>query len=135
MFTDAALAQEFILAGSAIVTLRSRRTGAHYTFRVRASSGGSAHFVTQLVAPDQYEYLAAIIDGELRLTRKSPAEPTRPILAFAFMWNWLKQGVIPSDLELYHEGRCGRCGRPLTNPDSINRGIGPECSKFSATSC
>lgn len=25
-------------------------------------------------------------------------------------------------------GRCGRCGRRLTDPESIRRGIGPECA-------
>ena len=25
-------------------------------------------------------------------------------------------------------GACGRCGRPLTVPSSIDRGIGPDCA-------
>jgi len=29
----------------------------------------------------------------------------------------------------YHEGRCGRCARRLTVPESIINGIGPECAK------
>lgn len=24
--------------------------------------------------------------------------------------------------------RCSKCGRPLTNPESITRGMGPECA-------
>ena len=27
----------------------------------------------------------------------------------------------------WHEGRCGRCGRKLTVPESIEAGYGPEC--------
>lgn len=30
-------------------------------------------------------------------------------------------------LEIMEESRCGRCGRQLTDPVSIERGIGPEC--------
>lgn len=29
----------------------------------------------------------------------------------------------------WHEGRCGRCGRRLTVPESIESGFGPECIK------
>ena len=28
-------------------------------------------------------------------------------------------------------GRCRRCGRTLTDPDSLSRGIGPDCIKRS----
>ena len=31
--------------------------------------------------------------------------------------------------EIMHEGRCCRCNRTLTHPDSIKTGIGPECAK------
>lgn len=30
-------------------------------------------------------------------------------------------------MEVYHEGICGCCGRKLTHPDSIERGVGPSC--------
>jgi hypothetical protein len=36
-------------------------------------------------------------------------------------------GVLGRLLEVWHEGRCGRCGRALTVPESVERGIGPEC--------
>ena len=34
---------------------------------------------------------------------------------------------LPPSLEAFEEDRCGRCGRVLTDPVSIERGIGPEC--------
>ena len=30
--------------------------------------------------------------------------------------------------EFRHEGRCGRCGRALTVPESIDTGFGPHCA-------
>lgn len=40
----------------------------------------------------------------------------------------LAQGLdLPAGLEAREESRCGCCGRPLTDPVSIDRGIGPEC--------
>ena len=29
--------------------------------------------------------------------------------------------------EILHVGRCAHCGRPLTDPDSMERGFGPKC--------
>jgi len=34
---------------------------------------------------------------------------------------------LPEKVEFWHEGRCGDCGRRLTVPESIARGIGPIC--------
>lgn len=38
------------------------------------------------------------------------------------------EGVL-NKLLYYHEGRCGRCARRLTVPESIINGIGPDCAK------
>lgn len=37
------------------------------------------------------------------------------------------------DFELYHEGRCSVCNRPLTVPESIVTGIGPICADRAAS--
>lgn len=39
-----------------------------------------------------------------------------------------KRDVLGSLTEVWHEGRCGRCGRKLTVPESIAHGLGPECA-------
>lgn len=36
-------------------------------------------------------------------------------------------------ISLLHEGRCCRCGLPLTNPQSIERGLGDDCFAYTAT--
>jgi len=41
---------------------------------------------------------------------------------------WTDQDISEHGFELMHEGRCGRCGRPLTRPESIQSGIGPICA-------
>lgn len=35
---------------------------------------------------------------------------------------------LPNIDRLWHEGRCSACGRRLTDPESIERGLGPVCS-------
>jgi hypothetical protein len=39
------------------------------------------------------------------------------------------KGSLPEGYKIQHEGKCCRCGRTLTTPESIERGIGPECVK------
>ena len=34
---------------------------------------------------------------------------------------------LPEGLEVWEESCCGRCGRELTDPVSVERGVGPEC--------
>lgn len=37
--------------------------------------------------------------------------------------------ALPSHMELWHEGICCFCGRPLTQTESIKRGYGPVCAE------
>ena len=37
--------------------------------------------------------------------------------------------ALPASMAFRHMGRCGRCGRKLKDPDSVDRGLGPECAK------
>lgn len=38
--------------------------------------------------------------------------------------------VLLEKADWWHEGVCGRCGRRLTVPESIDTGFGPECKKI-----
>lgn len=134
--TDAAL--RFVMAGNAYFTLRSKRTEARYTFRVAApKSNQDIRFVSLLVGPDNvsnYAYIGLIKEnGEFTLTKGSKmGEDTLPVRAFKWFYVYLRESTnrlqLPMDVEFWHEGRCGRCGRMLTVPESIAAGIGPECA-------
>ena len=133
VFKDAALATQFILAGNAYFTLRSMATGTRYTFRCRRPKDSNVHFVSVMYGSDNeshYAYVGMIKDGVLALTKKSTLSPEDPRWK-AIQWAWVRMyhGTMPTNLEVWHEGRCGCCGRRLTVPSSIEAGIGPECSK------
>ena len=134
-FVDREAAQTYAFAGNATLTVQSKRTGDHYTFRIRKSEDGKVYFVSLLIGGDEkYAYVGIIRNpGDwLKLTAKSRLTDTaKPIAAF----NYLLRALYGDEecwgkLEVRHEGHCGRCNRPLTHPDSIDRGIGPECAKF-----
>lgn len=136
-FTSAEDAMSFLQAGNAIVTAVSRSTGVRFTFRVReCKDNGRLFFVSVLSGPDNnsnYHYIGIIRDGVFRHTAKSTVSITAPAFkAFAWVYGQLSLGRLPEQLEIWHEGKCGRCGRLLTVPESIRNGIGPECSKHTA---
>lgn len=130
---DAQAAKAYILAGKAIVTLRSVRTGVRFTFRVTRAKGDGPYFVSVLTGPDNttsYSYHGTLFDveGDVVVTSKSRVTAEAPSAkAFAWSWRKLREGQFPAELEVFHSGRCGRCGRLLTDPDSVTVGLGPIC--------
>jgi len=49
---------------------------------------------------------------------------------FNKLWYGLVYNSVPSNIELWHPCMCRRCNRRLTDPHSIERGIGPGCEKL-----
>jgi Family of unknown function (DUF6011) len=135
-FTDAAAARAFMTGGNATVTLVSTKTGTRFTYRLRANDEGDVFFVSLLGGPDNesdYRYMGRIARGVFWAGRKVPKPgdvgPDAPSsLAFKWAWERLAKGVLLDSLEIWHEGRCGRCARKLTVPASIASGFGPECA-------
>ncbi len=133
---DPVQALRFLLAGNAHATFVSKRTGTRFTFHVEAKPAGAStsdvsHFVSVLTAPDTYSYLGCIYKSSVYMhgTRSKIGSGAESAMAFAWTWKWLSAGKVPRVLDVYHEGRCGRCGRLLTTPESITAGVGPECFK------
>jgi len=132
----------YALAGNATVTLVSTSTGKRFTYRLRATEKQDppskvSHFVNVMNGADNegdFVYLGHVFatSHDYVHGRKSRIGAEAPS-AKAFAWFWAKviQGTgdaIPAALEVWHEGRCGACGRKLTVPESIARGLGPECA-------
>ena len=125
-------ALNFILAGNAILTLVSEKTGQRYTYQVKESKRSNGWFVSLLRGPDNtrdYTYLGFIFlkDG-FKITAKSrmPAD-AQPVKAFSWTFAKLWSDAEPAGVEIWHVGKCGCCGRQLTVPESIADGIGPTC--------
>lgn len=132
----------FILSGDAFVTLVGRK--ARYTFHVKKNNKPDAeatHWVSVLRGQNNeadYEFVGGISTRERNtdtglgrkdfyVSPKSRLSNTTPCVV-AFRWFWHH----PEDdrLTVLHAGRCGRCGRLLTTPQSIHAGFGPECVKM-----
>jgi hypothetical protein len=142
--TPLAAPKEFALLGNATFTIMNVETGNRFTFKLtRSKPNGDptkppVTFVKVLTGADNesdYEFIGTVFsDGSFRRSAKSRISEKAPsVIAFSWYWRHLMEGTLPPNVHTYHEGRCGRCGRLLTVPESVERGIGPECwSKMTA---
>jgi len=127
--------RKFVLAGNAVFTLRNLDTGNRVTYKVVKPRGDSPHFVRVLTGPDNegdYSFLGTIFDEtRYRYGRKSRiGRDAMSARVFEWAWPRMMTDTLPEQVEFYHEGQCGRCGRRLTVPESIESGFGPECIKY-----
>lgn len=137
--------REFIFAGNATFTLVSMKSGARFTYRCRVkketlTAGHPDHdnppyFIGLLRGPDNesdYAYMG-VAHRTTQFNFTSASKVTRTAdSAKALVWffdkMYMERDVLGTVLQVWHEGRCGRCGRKLTVPESIERGLGPECA-------
>lgn len=123
----------FVLGGKAIVTIKSGKTGKQFTYRVLRSKKDDCMYSVYVRNFEDYgyQYVACYFSDtkKLKLTdpyRNYPIESCPPhIRAIKFLFEKLHNP--PEQLIVYHNGRCGRCGRPLTNEESMKTGFGAEC--------
>lgn len=114
----------------------------HYTYRIRKpdkADSTSNYFIDLLIGPQNeadYKYLAMLITatGSIFAGRNYPT--TKETYGFrilarvlAAIWEGKTDKIIEAGWNVHHVGKCGRCGRTLTTPESVESGIGPECRK------
>lgn len=127
-------AVDFLFAGNATFTVTSLKTGVRYTYKVRKAEDKPVYFVMLLTGSDNesdFSYLGMLgEDRSFRLTKASKlGAHSKPVVAFDYTLRHLTAGGTVPGVELHHAGRCGRCGRKLTVPSSVESGMGPECAQ------
>jgi hypothetical protein len=134
---------QFLLAGDATFTIQTPDQG-HRTYRITATEPNErypkpAYFVKLLTGADNtsdYSYVGKLDTYTFQVmpTAKSQLSASSyPVRLF----NRVMARIACDDhaafeskgFKVHHEGKCGRCGKKLTTPESIERGFGPECIK------
>lgn len=134
-FIAAAACRQYIRAGNATVTVISHRTGNHFTYNVKSSVHGG-HYVKRVGKNQHHFYLGMIKESGQFVTTKNSAFSDKGMVPFRWVWEHLAQDRMPPECTVQHEGKCGVCNRPLTDPESVELGVGPVCrSKFIASAC
>lgn len=137
--------KRFVLQPKAEFVLTSKKTGKTLKFKLiqPAPKAGFKpdptirHVLTFFdYAETSGKYIGTVSIG-LDIARQMPPTSFRWIKriaghqqqADALEWflGRLMRGQSIDGVEFRHTGKCGRCGRKLTNPRSIDIGLGPEC--------
>jgi len=130
--------RNFIFAGRSVFTLENTETGNYLTFKVKqvkkdkkVIDGLFAIECKTLGDSDHgYKFLGFLNTTENKFRRRFWDH--KFIGYTTFFWLLRNLEVLEKftdKLAIYHEGRCCKCGMPLTVPESIDSGIGPECNK------
>lgn len=119
-------ALKYIFAGKGKFTLVGKAN--RFTYRTQAIDNGLT-FVRVLAGSDSWVYIGAIKSGRLYAGKRgSPNAASFKALAW-YLETANQAPQIAAKAECWHEGVCGRCGRPLTVPSSIESGLGPICAE------
>lgn len=137
--------KKFMFAGKAIFTIRSLKTGNYLTYKVERKEPDPVvdpptgdeipqepvYFVRVLNGPDSHHnwlFLGTIFNHERFSPSKKTAVSNKALSMTVF--RWFMKHMDSSQMEVLHMEKCGRCGRQLTTPESIQSGFGPECIKY-----
>jgi hypothetical protein len=137
-------AGRMLSAGGVVVTVKSKSTGEHITVklasRFKNDSGrgkkwqpaapcDATHIFFSVPNADRAGWddkIGTFYPKNGKFYEDKNADPAR-VWAAAAVMQWLN-GDASEDKATYQESNeCGRCGRQLTDPVSIERGIGPDC--------
>lgn len=124
----------FFEAGRALFTVSSPKR--HITYRINKKHEPGRRpvfFASTLQGERKFKYLGLYNPAEhdVLLTRKSEfVQDSAEVKGIRFALARVSKHLpMPEGYEVRHEGRCGRCGKQLTEPVSIEAGFGPECRK------
>jgi len=120
---------DFIFGGNALFTVKNSKTENRFTFKVTKHKKEDIFFVKVLTNPDIYQFIGSIRKGtNYKHSSKSRiSDDAQSVKVFDYLINKLNTNTLPEFIQIWHEGRCGRCGRTLTVPSSVESGFGPEC--------
>jgi len=115
-------------------TIRSKDSGKDYTYRIKRDAFNGKWYTHIFVEKTylNFDYLGMYEQGTI--FRKKVGQIFTPA-AIAIAWVLKKveeKKFIMLDLEkidVFHLGFCLRCGKTLTDAESIEHGLGPVCRK------
>ena len=106
--------------------------GSHRTFRLYTQQRGpfaGKRLLGMLIGPDNtsdYEDFAFLFPNGFTIWKRFREQKQAEYATKLFS---MMRGIPVEGHEMVRDGRCIKCNRPLTDPESIRLGIGPFCRK------
>ena len=115
----------------ATFTIRSKATGKDFTYAISRSEYMGKWYTHVKVEQSYLNFvrLGTYFRGRITNKRNEVHTPASDAIAFALAKVEAGQAEwLDTVMETMHTGHCLRCGRPLTDANSIERGLGPTCA-------
>lgn len=133
--TDQNILRRYVLGGRGVLTLLNPETKIHHTYTFRRPDDASPYpndilFVYAVHNNSKLLYVGMVESGLFRLTKNSRFISDTPIVRGArYIMRLISDDHVFSitKMQIYHEGVCAICGRPLTGEHSLEEGVGPKC--------
>lgn len=126
--------EKYIFAGNAYFTLTSKKTNTHYTYNIYRKKNAPVWYVKIHDGHSHvYSGYIKVINGMYRYFKgNSGVYDMNDNRILSLMWfiRHMKDSDIDTKIVLQHVGKCCKCGRTLSDPKSIELGVGPECAKM-----
>lgn len=131
--------KDFIFAGKAIITIKNIENQNHFTFQINQCKDiikndkdenirKQLWFVSVCRSYNEWLYIGLLNKKHNFIPSKKLDSDTISIKTFQFILNhYVYNNNYDKRVEFYHEGYCMKCGRLLTEPDSVKLGLGPFC--------
>lgn len=134
------ITRDFLLAGRAEFTV-SNPKGEHYTVKVAQPKNSDArgqkpYFVSIKDSSHPRAKWGYCYAGILNTHNNTVARTFKSVydvndlkfkVAAWAIKTVLENLPLPDGYSIKHVGKCGKCGKKLTDPESIDRGLGPVC--------
>lgn len=114
-------AEQFILSGRAELVVHNTKTDGHRKYRIVGKKEELFYVYCNK------EYIGCISFRRFIIPARLDYSLFKNAKGFELVWQWVTNLHLPKHVQLMHTGVCGHCGRPLTDPESIELGLGPVC--------
>ena len=124
------ITSKFVLGGKAIFTVDNGK-GEHFTYKINKHKHDDIYFANVLSGSDgAYSYMGVFDKNTFNVYKgaKGMNSSAKSVRVLEWAMRVIKgDTMLPDGYDIMHEGMCGRCGRQLTDPESIKCGFGSTC--------
>lgn len=126
----------YLTGGNATFTLLSKKLNKRYTYNITQDKKVKNRYLVSLFygsdntdIKGSYRFLGLFYTDTMQLKVNSIGDAKRDAgrMLEYFLEVIVNKRPWPETCEFYPSCHCARCGRKLTNPESIKKGIGPDC--------
>lgn len=123
---------DFLLSGRSEFAIQNIKSGNRFLYKIQKNKQNEEmYFVKSMTGVgDIYAGFILYKDGQVAYSKGGKGNlEANDIRIQALMYVIDYHDRLPPYVLVQHFGKCGRCGRKLTDLESVRRGLGPECSK------